>query len=159
VNLTESKLRAQKRKGRVMEELFQLKAYMEQGRYAEAMKLIEEMEEMSKDDKIARIESYAEILFLHLIKKHAEKRMTRSWEMSIRNCVRRINRINKRRKARGYYLKDEELKETLEEVYQSALENASLEAFEGQYHWAELAKMVDRETIIEEAFQLIKEHR
>jgi pentatricopeptide repeat protein len=41
-----------------MEELFELKHYMEQGRYAEALTLIGEMEEMSRDDKMNKIESY-----------------------------------------------------------------------------------------------------
>ena len=51
-----------------MEELFELKAYIEQGQYAEALQLIEEMEEMSKDDKINKIYSLAVVLLLHLIK-------------------------------------------------------------------------------------------
>ena len=73
-----------------MEELLELNAYVEQGNYAEALTLIGEMEEMSKDDKISKIESFMEILLIHLIKQHAEKRTTRSWEVSIRNAVHKI---------------------------------------------------------------------
>ena len=88
-----------------MEELIELKAYIEQGNYAEALNLIGEMEEMSRDDKINKIFSLAEILLIHLIKKHAEKRTTRSWDASIRNSVYRINYVNKRKKAGGYFSK------------------------------------------------------
>ena len=55
-----------------MEELFELKAHIEQGRYIEALTLIGEMEEMGRDDKINKVRSFTVILLLHLIKKHAE---------------------------------------------------------------------------------------
>jgi len=73
-----------------MEELFELKAYIERGWYAEALQLIEEMEAMSKDDKINKIYSSTVVLLLHLIKKYAERRTTRSWEYSIWNASRQI---------------------------------------------------------------------
>jgi hypothetical protein len=56
-----------------MEELVELRRYIEQQRYAETLDLIAEMEEMSREDKINKIYSFAEILLLHLIKQEAEK--------------------------------------------------------------------------------------
>jgi hypothetical protein len=82
------------------------------------------MTEMSKDDKLNKIFSFSIILILHLIKQQAEKRTTRSWEVSIRNSVRQIQRSNKRRKAKGNYLTSEEVQETLIDAYQSALDGA-----------------------------------
>jgi len=42
------------------------------------------MTEMSKDDKLNKIFSFSiMILIIHLIKQQAEKRTTRSWEVSI----------------------------------------------------------------------------
>jgi hypothetical protein len=41
-----------------MEELLELRAHIEQGRYAEALAWLGEMEEMSRDDKINKIESF-----------------------------------------------------------------------------------------------------
>ncbi|HHC23968.1 MAG TPA: DUF29 family protein [Desulfobacterales bacterium] len=140
-----------------MEELFELRTCLEQGRYIDAMALLGEMEEMSKDDKINKIRSFLVVLLLHLIKKDAQKRTTRSWEVSIRNAVREISQINKRRKAGGHYLKKEELRETVQEAYEPALDNAALEAFEGHYSESELAEMVDEEKIRKEALQLILE--
>ena len=62
-----------------MDELLELRTHIEQGRYAEALTLIGEMEEMSRDDKINKIESFLHILLLHLIKQAVEQRTTRSW--------------------------------------------------------------------------------
>ena len=93
----------------------------------------------------------------HLIKQQAEKRTTKSWEISIRNSVRQIQRTNKRRKVNGNYLTETELQETLEDAYQSALDQASLEAFENRYEADEIATMIDRNTIINQAFTLILE--
>jgi len=54
-----------------MEELFELRTCLEQRRYTDAMALLGEMEEMSKDDKINKISSFTVVLLLHLIKKRA----------------------------------------------------------------------------------------
>jgi len=142
---------------KAMEELLELKTLLNQGNISDALVLVEEMTEMSKDDKINKIYSYGVILLLHLIKQQAEKRTTRSWNISIRNAVRQINRTNKRRKANGYYLTSSELKNTLLEAYDSALDGASLEAFEGRYSSAKLAKMIDYDRLIADAFNLITE--
>ncbi|MBE9230171.1 DUF29 family protein [Cuspidothrix issatschenkoi LEGE 03284] len=140
-----------------MEELLELKNLLISGNIADALLLVEEMTEMSKDDKLNKIISFGIILLLHLIKQQAEKRTTRSWEISIRNSVRQIQRTNKRRKANGNYLTETELQETLEDAYQSALDQASLEAFEGRYEADEIATMIDRNTIINQALTLILE--
>jgi len=138
-----------------MEELLQLRDHLEHQRYAEALDLLGEMEEMSRDDKINKIHSFLTILLLHLIKQAAEKRMTRSWELSIRNAGVQIIRINKRRKARGYYLDTETLHETISDAYPLALARAALEAFEGQYSEQTLGEMVDQGAIEAQALALI----
>ena len=138
-----------------MEELLELRQYVEQGRYGEALSLIGEMEEMSKEDKINKIYSFAEILLLHLIKRAAEKRATRSWELSIRNAVRQIRFVNRRRHAGGTYLTEAELREVIAEAYPAALDRAALEAFEGRYEEDELGRMADRAALEQEALELI----
>ncbi|MBC8236580.1 DUF29 family protein [bacterium] len=150
-----------------MEELFELKAYIEQGRYSEALLVIEEMEEMSKDDKINKIYSFMVILLLHLIKKNAEQRTTRSWEYSIWNSSYQIRRVNKRRKSggfgtqatqpKGFYLSQQEMREVIEEAYPDALKRAALEAFEGQYTEAQLEAMIHQKEIQQKAFEIIYE--
>ncbi|MCP2728841.1 DUF29 family protein [Limnofasciculus baicalensis] len=138
-----------------MEELITLKELLHQGKISEAIELVEELEEMSKSDKLNKIFSYGIILLLHLIKKIAENRTTKSWETSIRNAVKQIQRTNQRHKAKGTYLTENELRETLEDAYDSALDRASLEAFEGRYEAEEIGEMVKRDDVIKIAMGLI----
>lgn len=138
-----------------MEELMEMRELLEAGRYSDALTLLGEMEEMAKDDKINKIESLLQILLLHLIKQHAEKRSTRSWDVSIRNSVSAIYRSNKRRKAGGYYLTLEEMREAIREIYDTALTSASLEAFEGQYAEQQLAQELDAQQVQAHALDLI----
>ena len=138
-----------------MEELFELRDHIEHGRYVEALNLIGEMEEMSRDDKINKIRSYAVVLLLHLIKRHAQKTTTRSWDISIRNALEEITYTNKRRKAGGYYLGEDELKIAVEEAWEKALRCASFESFEGTRTESEIAEMIDEEEIKGEALRKI----
>ncbi len=142
-----------------MEELLELKEHLEQQRYVEALALIGEMEEMSRDDKINKIYSYTVILLLHLIKQQAEKRSTRSWEFSIWNAIHEIQRVNKRRKTGDHYLETEELGEILAEAYPTALKKAALEAFEGQYDAEKLAGFIDETRIKQDVLNMmLQEH-
>lgn len=138
-----------------MEELLDLKDLLLKGDIKGSLAIVEELEEMSKNDLIDNIRSYAVILLLHLIKQQAENRTARSWEVSIRNSVREIQRKNKRRKAGGYYLTPEELLETLEEAYLNAIDEASLEVEEGLYEPEELEEIINKEEILNRALALI----
>jgi hypothetical protein len=140
-----------------MEELLEIRQLLEQGKIHEALLLVDELEEMSLSDKINKIDSYAVILLIHLIKQKAEKRSTRSWDVSIENTVREINKINKRRKSGGVYLNPAELMDILQQGYQVALKRAALEAFEGRYETEELATMVDEQEILTQAVKLIQQ--
>jgi hypothetical protein len=139
----------------IMEELLTLKDLLLKGDIQGAMVIVAELEEMSRNDIIKTIRSYAVILLLHLIKQQAENRTTRSWEVSIRNSVREIQRENKRRKAGGYYLTPPELEEVFQEAYLNAIDQASLEVEEGHYEPEELENLVNREDIINRGMALI----
>ncbi|MDM8528402.1 DUF29 family protein [Anaerolineales bacterium HSG24] len=142
-----------------MEELLELRGYIEQRHYTKALDLVGEMEEMSRSDKVNKIRSFMEILLIHLIKQAAEKRSTRSWELSIKNALRQIYRINQRRKARGRYVEHEELQELIKKSYQPALEYASLEAFGGAYESHQVSQMIDRMVIEQKGFELIQNYQ
>ncbi|MBD1943981.1 DUF29 family protein [Coleofasciculus sp. FACHB-712] len=138
-----------------MEELLDLKELLLKGDIQGSLAIVEELEEMSRNDIVKTIRSYAVILLLHLIKQQAESRTTRSWEVPIRNSVREIQRENKRRKAGGYYLAPEELVETLEEAYLNAIDEASLEVEEGRYEPEELEQLINKKEILNRALALI----
>jgi hypothetical protein len=142
-----------------MEEIIELRSHLEKGRYKEAMQIAIDLEDMARDDKITRIGSFAEILLMHLIKQAAEKRTTRSWQTSIDNAVLQIAAVNKRRKAGGFYLSEEDLRETLDEVFRRALNDAALEAFEGKYEARELGLQIDKKALLEQAFRLIMDEQ
>lgn len=138
-----------------MEELALLRKYVWEENYAEALKLIDELEEMSKEDKLNKIHGYLVVLLVHLIKQQAELRTTTSWELSIRNAVRAIQRTNKRRKVGGYYASSEELAVIITEAFDEALDNACVEIFEGKYDSNYLLHSIDPEKIKTSALLLI----
>ncbi|NCR10200.1 MAG: DUF29 domain-containing protein [Microcystis aeruginosa LG13-11] len=139
-----------------MEELLELKALLLKGDIKGSLAIVEELEDMSKNGIISTIRSYAVILLLHLIKQQAENRTTRSWDVSIRNSVREIQRQNKCRNAAGYYLSDEELTDTLNDAYLNALDAASLEVEAGRYQSEQIEAIIDKNKLISDAFFLIK---
>lgn len=138
-----------------MDEILSLRQCLEEFRYDDALLIVGEMEEMAREDKISKIGSFMVILLIHLIKQQAEQRTTRSWDISIRNSLIQVEKTNHRRKAGGTYMNEDELKEAIEENYRLALNQASLEAFGGAYLPKQLAKMFDKEEVIEQAWQLI----
>ncbi len=138
-----------------MEELIELRELVVSGNLEAALSLIDELEEMSKEDKINKIYSYCIVLLVHLIKQQVEKRTTHSWDVSIRNATDAINRINKRRKSGGYYMNETEIEEILLEAFDRALDNAALEAFGGIYDESTLRNMIDQELLIQQALNFI----
>jgi hypothetical protein len=96
---------------------------------------------------------------MYIIKQEAEQRTTRSWDLTIRNAVRQIARVNKRRKSGGTYLEEAELREIIAEVYQPALERAALETFEGRYDDQELGQKLSRAGIEQKALELMAAHQ
>jgi hypothetical protein len=138
-----------------MEELLLLRQFIEEKQYDKALEIVDELEEMSREDKLNKIYSYAIILLLHLIKQEAEKRSTRSWEFSIYNASKEIKRVNKRRKSGGCYANEEELKEILNDAFDTAIKKAALEALEGIYTDNELQEKIEEEQIKIKALSLI----
>lgn len=139
-----------------MEEILELRKSINEGRYTDALHIIDELEEMAKDDKLDKIFSYMQIILIHLIKQFAEKRTTRSWDNSIYHAISQINRVNKRRKAGGDYMKREELFENLQDAFDLAIRDAAQEAFEGIYTHKELETKIDKNKILAEAMKMIE---
>ena len=155
-----------------MEELIQLRKSIEKHDLVTALQIVDELEEMSVEDKLNKIFSYMVVLLLHLIKENAEKRLTKSWKLSINNSVKQINRTNKRRnavlgvppmsdcdktrrKSGGYYANKEDLIEIINDAFELALEGAVIEAFGGAYDEQELLKLIEIDKIKEKAISLL----
>lgn len=138
-----------------MEEIIELKAHLLHGRYPEAMLLLDDMEEMAKEDKLNKIRSFCIVLLLHLIKQQAEGRSTRSWDYSILNAVDEIKHINKRRKSGGNYASSDELQEMIVSATNPAMKYASLGVFEGTFTAEQLAEKIDISFLQNKALQLL----
>ena len=139
-----------------MEELILLRESIEKQDYVKALQIVDELEEMSVEDKLNKIYSYMVVLLLHLIKENAEKRLTKSWKLSINNSVKQINRTNKRRKSGGYYAQKEDLVEIIDDAFDLALEGAAIEAFGGAYTEQELLNKINVEEIKFKAMSLLE---
>lgn len=139
-----------------MDEILALRKSIQEGRYADALHIIDELEEMAKDDKLDKIFSYMQILLIHLIKQNAEQRTTRSWNNSIKHALYQIERVNKRRKSGGDYMKREELFENLAEAFTLSLDQAAEEAFEGIYSSEQLLEKIDKNKILAVAMEMIE---
>ncbi|MGM9512226.1 DUF29 family protein [Larkinella sp. GY13] len=138
-----------------MDEIMLLRKMVEEHDYQGALALIDEMDEMAKDDKINKVEAYLIVLLIHLIKQKAENRTTKSWNRSIDNALDGIVRSNKRRKAGGNYLETNELAEAIDESFLRALKDAASEAFEGTYSPYQISTMIEPEQIKADALDLI----
>jgi len=139
-----------------MNELQELREKIEQQDYQGALLIVNELEEMSVDDKLNKIYSYVVILLIHLIKQEAESRTTSSWNRSIYNSVKYINKTNKRRRSGGYYASNDMLLEIIDEAYEHALTEASFEAFEGKMSVTELGDKVNSDKIKQKALAQVK---
>ena len=139
-----------------MYEIEELRKKIEAQDYIGALQIIDEIDEMSKEDKLNKIYSYMVILLLHLIKQQAEQRTTSSWERSIFNSIDNINRTNRRRKSGGYYANSDVLKEIIDEAYPRAIKEASFEAFEGKLTVDMLEEKFDGNVIKKKALSLLE---
>jgi len=137
------------------EELAQLRQYLETGQLDAAFDLLDEMDEMSRDDKIHKIQSYMHVLLIHLIKQAAAHRTTPSWDRTVRNALFWIPRINRRRKAGGWYIPTDEIQEALADVYEHALDSAAAEALSGEHTATSPGVLVDRESVLAQAYEMI----
>jgi hypothetical protein len=140
----------------MVDELDDLRDAIASGNYALALEIIDELDEMSRSDKINKIKSYMRVLLTHLMKQDAEQRSTRSWTDSIDEALDSIADTNKRPKSGGYYLDDDALAIALEESWRRALRKAAREAFEGKYEPDELEGMINRQVILANALERIR---
>lgn len=93
---------------------------------------------MNKRRDNNQMRSHLLILVMHVIKIHAEKRKTGSWQNSIRYSLKGINKLNNR----GVDFDIE-----LEEVFEDALEYASLE-INGGCNKKVVLSLIDKDLVL-----------
>jgi len=67
----------------MIQELSDLRNSILEGRYQEALALIDQLDGMSRQAKLGRIESFLVRMLIHLIKNQLEQRLTNYWAASI----------------------------------------------------------------------------
>jgi hypothetical protein len=138
------------------QELMDLKTSILEGRYADALCIVDELEGMSKQAILAKIESYLMILLIHLIKNQVEQRLSSSWANSIRTSLREIKKWNLKDNKTSYYINSDEWEYLIEEeVFEDAIASASEEVMNGAYNQFQLGEMIDKTLILQRSLNLI----
>jgi ABC-type antimicrobial peptide transport system permease subunit len=131
------------------QELVDLKNSIREGRYADALMIVDELEGMSKQANLRQLKSFLRIMLIHLIKNQLEQRLTNSWAASIRNAIREIKSINIKDNKKSYYINQDEWSTFIEEeVIEDAIADASLEVLNGKFTRSQLSAILDRNQIL-----------
>lgn len=130
------------------QELIDLRASILEGRYEDALAIVDELDWMSKKATLLAIESFLLRMLIHLIKNQLEQRLTNSWAASIRGSIVEIKKRNLQDNKTSYYVKQDEWETMLEDILEQAVRDASVEVFNGAYNSFQLLEMVDRNEII-----------
>lgn len=138
------------------QELIDLRNSIIEGRYADALEIVDELEGMSKKAIIRQIKSFLKVLLIHLIKNQIEQRLTNSWATSIRNAVLEIQDVNLKENKKSYYINLDEWESLiLEEVIEGAIANASEEVLNSAYNQFQLGEMVDKTDLVQTALKFL----
>ena len=137
------------------QELIDLKTSIVEGRYADALAIVDELEGMSKQAILRNIESFLVRLFIHLIKNQVEQRLTNSWAASIASLILEIKKLNLKDNKTSYYIKPDQWQPRLEEALEAAIAPASLEVFNGELRRSQLSQRLDKPQLILTATSLL----
>jgi hypothetical protein len=137
------------------QELIDLRTSILEGRYADALAIVDELEGMSKQAILRNIESFLVRMLVHLIKNQIEQCLTNSWVASISDSLRQIQKLNLKENKTSYYIKQDEWEPFLEEAIEAAIRPASVEVLDGAYNSFQLSELVDRTEIIMTAQRLL----
>ncbi len=137
------------------QELLDLRLSIVEGRYEDALEIVDELEEMSKQSILRNIESFLIRLMVHLIKNQVEERLTNSWAASISDSILRIQKLNLKANKTAYYVNADEWLPLLEEALEAAIAPASIEVLSGKLTPMLLSERINREQVIATAQTLL----
>jgi Domain of unknown function DUF29 len=137
------------------QELIDLRASILEGRYEDALVIVDELEGMSKQAILRNIESFLVRLMIHLIKNQIEQRLTNSWVASISDSIRQIKKLNLKDNKTSYYINVDEWQLFLEEAIEAAINPASVEVLNGGLKPDKLSNRVDRIQLTRKAQKLL----
>jgi hypothetical protein len=139
----------------MVQELIALRQSIVEGRYQDALDIVDELEGMGKQAILRNIESFLVRLLIHLIKNQVEKRLTNSWAASISNSIVQIKKLNLKDNKKSYYIKQDEWLPYLEEAIAITIRPASVEVLNGSLKPAQLVAQIKQEELINISQKLI----
>ena len=137
------------------QELIDLRNSIIEGRYTEALEILDELDWMSKKAILRNLKSYLVRMLIHLIKNQVEQRLTNSWVASISDSLIQIQDLNLQDNKTSHYVKPDEWEPMLIDALAAAIRPASVEVLNGRVKPSQLSEMVDRIQIILTAQQLL----
>ena len=138
------------------QELIDLRNSILEGRYEDALAIVDELEGMSKQAIIRNIESFLVRLIVHLIKNQIEQRLTNSWAASISDSLVQIKKLNLKDNKKSYYINVDEWQPFLEAAIKLAIRPASLEVLNGQLKPKQLGEHLDKNQLIITAQKMLE---
>lgn len=139
----------------MVQELIDLRQSIVEGRYQDALNIIDELEGMSKQAILRNLESFLIRLFIHLIKNQLEQRLTNSWAASISDSVVQIKKLNLKDNKKSYFIKQNEWLSFFEEAISLAIRPASIEILSGSLKPAQISAQLNRDELIAISQRLI----
>ncbi|MEH2437574.1 MAG: DUF29 family protein [Nostoc sp.] len=130
------------------QELWDLRKSILDGRYDDALVIVDELELMSRKSYIRNIRSFLIRLMIHLIKNKVEQRLNNSWAASIEGSILEIQDLNLQDNKTSHYVKQGDWEDLLDAAFYAAIKPASAEIFDGLYTPKQLEAVVDKSLIM-----------
>lgn len=137
------------------QELIDLRTSIVEGRYTDALAIVDELEGMSKKAILRQIKSFLKILLIHLIKNQIEQRLTNYWAASIRYAILEIQDVNLKDNKKSHYVNQDEWQFYLEDEMTPAIADTSLEVLNGKLKRKEISQMLNKPQLILNATELL----
>jgi hypothetical protein len=132
------------------QEIWDLRKSILEGRYDDALVIVDELELMSRKSYIRNIRSFLIRLIIHLIKNQVEQKLTNSWAASIEGSILEIQDLNLQDNKTSHYVKQTEWEELLDAAFDAAIKPASAEVL-NVYTPKQLEAILDKSQIIKVA--------
>ncbi len=139
----------------MVQELIDLRNSILEGRYADALAIVDELDWISKKATLRNIKSYLVRMLMHLIKNQVEQRLTNYWVASISDSLVQIQDLNLQDNKTFHYFKPNEWEPMLVDALAAAIRPASVAVLNGKLKPSQLSEMIDKTQIIQTAQQLL----
>ncbi|HEY9810085.1 MAG TPA: hypothetical protein V6D13_12220 [Halomicronema sp.] len=137
------------------QELRNLKNSILEGRYEDALLIVDELESMSKEYNLNKIRFYVIRILSKIIKIQIEHHLTNYSKASISESLNNIKNLNCKDNKNYYYVKPNEWSKILKESLEQSLDLASVEVLDGTIEPEKISEIIDKNQLFEISQQLL----